>query len=149
MQVDGLRLANPVETADALLQKVGVEWQVEQNQVVRELEVAALAADFRADQDLAAGFHISKVGSCTVALDQACILVKDRSVNTGAALQGGSKLQCRCCVGGNYQHLLRVEFLQLPAKPVNPRVDVRPVGFVRRALRLVQQFRADQPCRRH
>ena len=50
VDADGLGLADAVEAADALFEEAGVEREVEEDEVVGELEVAALAADFRADE---------------------------------------------------------------------------------------------------
>ena len=48
------RLPDPIETPDALLEQVGIQRQIEQHQMMGELEVAPLAADLRAEQDLGA-----------------------------------------------------------------------------------------------
>lgn len=46
VDVDGGGLADAVETADALFEQLDIVWEVEQDEVVGELEVAAFAADF-------------------------------------------------------------------------------------------------------
>jgi hypothetical protein len=45
-------LPDPIEPPDALLEQVRIQRQVEQHQMMGELEVAPLAADLRAEQDL-------------------------------------------------------------------------------------------------
>ena len=52
VQFDGGALTDAIEAPDALLEQIGLAWQVEQHEVVGELEVAALTADLRADQHL-------------------------------------------------------------------------------------------------
>ena len=52
MDPDRLGLADPVQPADALLEQAGIEREIEQDQAMRELKVAALAADLRANQEL-------------------------------------------------------------------------------------------------
>src|SRR6185437_14278506 len=47
MDADVAALADAVEAADALLEQVGIERQVPQDDVVGELEIAAFRADFR------------------------------------------------------------------------------------------------------
>ncbi len=63
-----LALADPVEAADALFQQVGIEGQVEQDQVVGELEVAPLAADLGTHQGLGTPGLVGEVGGRAVAL---------------------------------------------------------------------------------
>lgn len=46
VDMDGLGLADAVESTDALLEDFGVEWEVEEDEVVGELEVTSFAADF-------------------------------------------------------------------------------------------------------
>ena len=62
MDLNGFTLADAVQTAYALFQQVGVQGQVEQDQVMGELEIAALAADLGAQQGLAAFFRVGEEG---------------------------------------------------------------------------------------
>ena len=88
MDADGLGLADAVQAPDALLQQVRVQGQVEQHQVVGELEVAALAADLRADQGLGALLGIGEEGGGPVALHDLHLLVEEGGMDALALQQG-------------------------------------------------------------
>ena len=75
MDADGFGLADAVEAADPLFEQFGIERQVEEHEVVGKLEVAALAADFGAEQD-ARAFRLGKPGGIAVALQQGELLVE-------------------------------------------------------------------------
>jgi hypothetical protein len=69
-------LTDAVEASDALLEEFGIGGQVEENEVVGELEVAALAADFGAEED-ASALGFGEVGGIAVALDEGEALVEN------------------------------------------------------------------------
>ena len=54
VDLDNVLLADAVEASDALFEKLGVERQVEQDKVVRELKVPPLAPDLGAKKRLCA-----------------------------------------------------------------------------------------------
>ena len=84
--VDSRGLADAVEPADALLEQFGLERQVEQHEVMRELEVAPLAADLRADEEPRAVL-LREPGGVAVALDQREAFVEDRHLHVEARAQ--------------------------------------------------------------
>ena len=75
MNSDSLRLTNAVQPANALFQQIRIEWQVKQNQMMGKLEIAALTANLRTDQQPRAVL-VSKPGRIAIALNQGQILVK-------------------------------------------------------------------------
>ena len=76
---DGVGLADAIQAANALLEQIGIQRQIEQHQMMGKLEIAAFAADFRADQHLAAGFLVGKERRGAVAFDQAHAFVEYRN----------------------------------------------------------------------
>ena len=86
MQVDFATLADAVEAADALFQHVGMEGQVPEDEVLRELEVAALCADFRGDQQ-ACALRVGEVGGVAIALQQVHVFVETRDRQAAAQAQ--------------------------------------------------------------
>ena len=78
-----LGLADAVEAADALLEQLGVAREVEEDEVVGELEVAALAADLGADEEAGAvGF--GEPGGVAVALEEGEAFVEEGGVELGS-----------------------------------------------------------------
>jgi hypothetical protein len=45
VDLDGFSLPDSIEPTNALLEQFGVEWQVEEHEVVGELKVTSLATD--------------------------------------------------------------------------------------------------------
>ncbi|GBE45415.1 hypothetical protein BMS3Bbin11_00502 [bacterium BMS3Bbin11] len=94
-----------------------------------ELEVSALAADLRAQQYLAAGFPISKVGRRPVTLDDAKSFVEYGSMESGIPFQILSYIKYRISAGSNHNHSRRLQFFQYLDQPVYARILLRPVRF--------------------
>ena len=69
MNMDGTGLADPVEPANALLEELGVFWEVPKDEVVGKLEVAPFATDLGTEEH-AGTFGVGKVGGLAVALDK-------------------------------------------------------------------------------
>ncbi|MDT4791933.1 hypothetical protein FQZ97_243870 [compost metagenome] len=130
VDLDGVALADAVETADALLQLVRMRRQVEQHQMVGELEVAAFAADFRADQHLRAEFLVGEVGRGAVALEDAHAFVEHRGRDAGAQAQGVFQVEGGFRVGADHQHLVLLEHLQGVDQPLDARVEAPPAGVL-------------------
>jgi hypothetical protein len=84
VDVDDLSLADAIEAADTLLQQVGIERQIEQDEVMGKLEIASLRTDLGADQQLAAIFPVGKEGRRAVPLQQAHAFVKEGGLDPGA-----------------------------------------------------------------
>ena len=82
-------LADPIQTADALFQQIRMEREIEAYEVLCKLKIAALTANFRADQRLRTTAFLGKVRGSAVSLDQAQILVK--------AAQLTPALRCKKC----------------------------------------------------
>ncbi len=77
MDVDVVLLADPVESADALFEQVRIQRQIPQDQAVRELEVASLRADLRAQQQ-ARAIGLGEIRGVAVALHDAEAFVEAR-----------------------------------------------------------------------
>ena len=129
-------LTDPVQTADTLVQQIRMEREVEAYEVLRKLKIAALTANFRADQRLRAAAFLGKVRGSAVSLDQAQILVKGRAANTGLEVQ--KVLQRHRClfVGTNHQHFFGPERFQLCFQPFDSRVLFNPARFRVQCLRM-------------
>ena len=76
VDLDVLGLANPIEPSDALFQEFGVQRQIEQDEVVRELEIASFAADLRTDQQ-PRPVGLGKPGGVAIPLHQGETLVEE------------------------------------------------------------------------
>src|SRR5581483_204670 len=83
---DVVPLADPIEPADALLEKLGVERQVVEHEVVDELEVPALAADLRAQED-ARAVLLREVGGVAISLHERESLVEDGALDGDLACE--------------------------------------------------------------
>ena len=68
MNMDGIGLANSVESADPLLDELGVFREIPEDEVMRKLEVTPFATDL-GTEEYAGPFGIGKVGGLAVALD--------------------------------------------------------------------------------
>ncbi|OPZ59404.1 MAG: hypothetical protein BWY87_01020 [Deltaproteobacteria bacterium ADurb.Bin510] len=87
MDLNRCALADAVQPPDALFQHLGIERQIEEEEVVAELEVAALAADLGTDQD-AGAVVFGEPGGIAVALDEAQALVEQGGLDLDALHQG-------------------------------------------------------------
>ena len=87
VDVDGLGLADAVQAADTLLQQIRVGRQIKQHQMMSELEVTTLAADFRTDQCVGALLRVCEIGRGAIALHQAKVFVKRSAADAGSQLQ--------------------------------------------------------------
>ena len=130
MQFDHVLLADPVQTADPLLQQVRVGRQVEQHQVMGKLEVTTFTADFGTDQYLGAELFVCEVGSSTVALQNVHAFVKDRRWNTGTHAQGVFQIHRSFRVGANHQNLGALEHFKGVDQPFDARVEAPPAFFI-------------------
>jgi hypothetical protein len=90
VDADRLGLADTVEAADALLEETGIEREIEEDEVVGELEVAALAADLGADEELRA-VGLGEPGGLAVALDEGQALVEEADFEADFFLQAASR----------------------------------------------------------
>ncbi len=85
VDVDGGGLADAVEAADALLEEFDVAGEVEEDEVVGELEVAAFAADFGADEE-ADAFGVGEGGGVAVTLQEGEAFVEEFAVDVDLLL---------------------------------------------------------------
>ena len=115
-------LTDPVQPADALFQQVGIERQVEQDQVMGKLEVAALAADLRAHQGLGAIDFVGKVGGGPIPLDDGQALVKRGGAYARAQVQVMLQGDGGFGPGADHQCLGGAQFLEPPLQPLHPAV---------------------------
>ena len=142
VQLNSVLLADTVEAADALLEQVRMSRQIEQHQMVAELEVAAFAADFRADQHLRAELLVGEVGRGAVAFEDAHAFVEYRGRDAGAHAQRVLQIQRGLGVGADDQHLVLLQHLQGVDQPLDAWFDAPPallvVDFV---LCLIADFR--------
>ena len=129
-------LADPIQSADALFQQIRMEREIEAYEVLCKLKIAALTANFRADQRLRTTAFLGKVRGSAISLDQAQILVEGCAANTGFEMQ--KVLQRHRCflVGTNHQHFFGAEIFQLLFQPLDPRVLFNPARFRVQCLRM-------------
>src|SRR5262245_38314577 len=83
---DILCLANPIETANPLFKQFGIERQVEQHEVMRELKVAAFTTNFGANKNLGAVFF-GKPRGVSVALDERKLFVKECAFDFDSSME--------------------------------------------------------------
>ena len=83
---DVVLLADAIETADALFEQIRIERQIPQDHVVRELEIAAFRADFRAQQQ-ARAVAFGEEGGVAVALHERHRFVEARDLHAAARAQ--------------------------------------------------------------
>jgi len=88
VDADRLRLADAIQPPDALLQEPGIQRQIEEHQMVRELKIAALAADLRAQEQLRA-VGLGKPRRVAVALHERQAFVKLADLRVDPLLQRG------------------------------------------------------------
>src|SRR5437868_3691488 len=86
MNPDRRSLADAIQAANSLLEQFRIGRQIEKDEMMRELEVAAFAADFRTDQDARAFFFREERG-VAIALQKRQTFVKERAVHLDRALQ--------------------------------------------------------------
>ena len=86
VDVDVAALADAVEPADALLEQVRIERQVPQDQVVRELEIAAFRTDLGAQQQ-ARAVGLGEIRGVAIALHDRHRLVETRELDAAARAQ--------------------------------------------------------------
>jgi hypothetical protein len=91
VDVDGGGLADAVEATDALLEEFDVVGEVEEDEVVGELEVAALAADFGADEE-ADAFGVGEGGGVAVTLQEGEAFVEEFAVDVDLLLDAVADL---------------------------------------------------------
>ena len=87
VEVDGAGLADAVEAADALFEEVGVGGEVEEDEVLGELEIAAFAADFGAEEEAGAGF-LGEPGGLAVALEEGEAFVEEAALDVEEEAEG-------------------------------------------------------------
>ncbi len=142
VQLDGVLLADPVKAADALFEQVWVRGQVEHHQVVGELEVAAFAADLRADKHLRTELFVGEVGGGAIAFEDVHAFMEHRRRNAGAHAQGVFKVHGGFGVSADHQYLGALEHLQRVDQPVDAWVETPPALVVSHiALGLEGNFR--------
>ena len=88
MDANRLGLANAIEATDALLHEAGIERQIKEHEVMRELEITSFTADFGTEQELGAG-RLGKPRSLSVALHQREAFVKEPEVEIEALFDRG------------------------------------------------------------
>ena len=111
-------LSNAIEPSNALFKQFGIERQIEQNKMMRELKVPAFAADFGADQDPCPVF-LGEPGCVSVALNQRQTFVKDGDLHVFDALAqrriDGSNASLRAAYQKN---LFRIDAEEEARQPV-------------------------------
>lgn len=107
VDADFLALADPVQAADALLEQIRVQRQVQQHQVVGELEVTALGADLGTDQRLGAVLAVGEVGRRPVPLDQVHAFVEHRHAHAQFVAAVGVQVDGGVAARADHQHFRR------------------------------------------
>ena len=98
-------LPDAIQPPDPLLQQVGILWQVKANQVMGELEITPLTADFRTYQSLGATHFVGKVGRCTVTLNKCQPFMEGGTSYARAQMKIMFQGQCGLGMGGDNQNL--------------------------------------------
>ena len=114
--MDVLGLPDAVQPPDALFQKFGMKGQIEQHQMMGELEIASLAADFRTDQQAGAAFF-GEPGGVAVPLHQGQAFVEQGRFDVDEPAEGFVDCFDLISRTANQQNLLRrqtPEFLGQP-----------------------------------
>jgi len=140
MQLDVVALADAVEAADALFEQVRIQRHVPEDQMMRELEVAAFRADLRTDQQ-ACAFRIGEIRGVAVAVDDRQPFVEAREIDAAARAHGFFEREHLGLAAADQQELVaRMLFEQLD-QPGQARVG-RVVVVVqrRRLLDVGQEF---------
>ena len=88
INADRLGLSDTVEAADALFEEARVQREIEQDEVVGKLEIATLAANLGADEELRT-VGLGEPRGLAVALHQRQAFVKEADLETDFLLQGG------------------------------------------------------------
>src|SRR5258708_1473831 len=108
MDMNLLGLPNPVEPPDALFQQLGIQRQIEQDEVMSELEVASFAANLRTDQQPRA-VRLGEPRRIAIPLQKSQSFVEnaglDGQVMAKRRIDGFRLLNAAT----NQQHLLRIE----------------------------------------
>ena len=112
-------MADPVQAADALFQQGRIQGQIEQDQAVGELEVAALAADFGTDQQ-ARAVIFREPGGAAVPLHQGEAFVKDCHLDLQVLLQGGLDRLGLASAAADQQQLVGIAAVQQVHQPQDP-----------------------------
>ena len=122
MDLDERALPDPVEPADALFEQFGVGGQIKEHQVMRKLEVAALAADLRADEDPGAvGFR--EIGGVPVPLHEGEVLVEKAARDVDDPLQRFGDALRQGAALADEQRLLVAELLEQLRQPLDPGLE--------------------------
>ena len=121
-----MRLADTIQTADALLEQIRVKRQIEHHQVAGELEVTAFRADFRAQQNLCAAVLFSEPRRGAVALDDGHAFVEHGGANAFTLAQNLLQLQRGGRFGADHQHFLGAVRGQVAHQPLHARIEVPP-----------------------
>ena len=126
MDLNIVRLADTVQTANTLFQQVRVKRQIEHDQLACELEVTAFGTNLGTQQNLSTGIFFGKPCGCTVTFDDGHTFMEHGGTNAFTLTQNLLKLQCCRRFGTNHQHLLRAVACQVTHQPFNTRVEVPP-----------------------
>ena len=125
-----VRLANTIQTADTLLEQIRVEGQIEHHQMAGELEVTPFRADFGAEQHLRAAILFREPGRRAVAFNNRHPFMEHCCADTFALAQYLLQLQRGRRFGADHQHLLRAVAGEVAHQPLDARVKVPPGAAV-------------------
>ena len=121
MDLDVLLLANAVQAPNALFEQFRIQREVEQDEMMRKLEITSFAANLRTDSQPRA-VRFSEPGSVTIPLYQGESFVKNTRFNGQMTAKGFIKGFGFFDGATDYQHLLWIQFLQQRGQPKNARV---------------------------
>ena len=127
MDLDRVSLTDAVEPTDALFEKIRVGRQIEQHKVAGELEIAALAADFRADHDLRVFFRIGEISGGPIAGDEVHPFMKYRGANAASQSQPCFQTLRGIGQGTDHKRFLAPMLGQPALEPFDSRVETDPV----------------------
>ena len=122
VDLDFRSLADAVETPDTLFQQLRIDRQIKQHQVMRELKIAAFAADLRAEKD-ACAFLFGEPCGVSIPLHEGQAFMENGQFDANAPAQRGVN-DGYCFLGAaDQQYLLRVEVVQKFDQPADSCID--------------------------
>src|ERR1035441_815610 len=118
MDLDVFGLSDAIQPSNALLEQLRIEWQVKQDKVMRELEVASFAADLRTDQQ-PRSVGLGEPRSVAVPLHQRESFMENSGVDGQVTSQRRIERLGLFNAVADQQYLLRIQLLDRKSTRLN------------------------------